>query len=173
MPQAPSRLIFGPALLTAALSAAACGASSPTAPAPVMAELHAGQYTLMLYGTATCVTASGEGSGPPSAASVAVVLDAGDRPGAWRLSAPGQSLIGEVGIAGGAVEGYVRGSALSSSVRLTTGLLPDETVAFTGTAEAGRYAGAVLAGTPRFEGVGASSGVVTTCVSNGFTLKPA
>ena len=173
MPQAPSRLIVAPAVLTMALGAAACGASSPTAPEPVAAELHAGQYTLMLYGTATCVTANGEGGGVPSAASVPVVLDAGDRPGAWRLSAPGQSLVGEVGLAGGAVEGYVRGSALSSSVRLSTGVLPDETVAFTGAAEPGRYTGAVLAGTPRFEGVGAASGVVTTCVSNGFTLKPA
>ena len=172
MPQALSRLIFAPAMLTMALAAAACGASSPTAPGPLAAELHAGQYTLMLYGTATCVTANGEGR-VPSAASVSVVLDAGDRPGSWRLSAPGHSLVGEVGIAHGAVEGYVRGSALSSSVRLTTGQLPDETVAFTGTAEPGRYSGAVLAGTPRFEGIGASSGVVTTCVSNGFTLRPA
>lgn len=173
MPQALSRLILAPAILTLALAAAACGASSPTAPQPYAAELRAGQYTLMVYGTATCVSANGEGSGVPSAASVAVVLAAGERPGSWRLSAPGQTLIGEVGIAGGAVEGYVRGSALSSSVRLTTGLLPDETVAFHGTGESGRYSGTVLVGTPRFEGVGAASGVVTTCVSNGFTLQPA
>ena len=172
MPQALFRPTLVPAVLTVALAAAACGASSPTAPQPVAAELQAGHYTLMLYGTATCVTANGDGN-VPSAASVAVVLEAGERPGSWRLSAPGQSLAGEVGIAAGAVEGYVRGSALSTSVRLTTGVLPDETVAFTGTAGPGRYAGAVLAGTPRFEGIGASSGVVTTCVSNGFTLQPA
>lgn len=169
MPQATSRLILAPALLIAGLGSAACGASSPTAPSPAAAELGPGRYTLMVYGTATCL---GDGS-VPSSASVPVTLDAGERPGTWRLSAEGQPLSGEVGIENGAVQGFVRGAAMLTSVRFSTGELPDSTVAFQGARSQGSYEGVVLAGTPRFEGVGASSGAATTCMSNGFTLKRA
>lgn len=169
MPHGTTRLILAPAVLIAGLGSAACGASSPTAPALSAAELGPGRYTLMVYGTATCL-----GSGDvPSSAAMPVTLSAGERPGTWRLSAVGQPLSGEVGIENGTVQGFVRGTAMMSSVRFSTGALPDSTVAFQGTPSGGRYEGVVLAGTPRYEGVGAASGAATTCVSNGFALKPA
>nr|MBA3949773.1 hypothetical protein [Acidobacteriota bacterium] len=122
-----------------------------------------------VYGTATCL---GNGSVPSSVA-LPVTLDAGERPGMWRLSAPGQPLTGEVGIENGSVQGFVRGTAMLTSVRFSTGELPDSTVAFRGAQSQGSYEGIVLAGTPRFEGVGAASGAAITCMSNGFTLKRA
>ncbi len=169
MPHGTSRLILAPAPLIAGLGSAACGVSSPTAPAPVAAELGPGRYTLMVYGTATCL---GDGAVPSSVA-LPVTLDAGARPGTWRLSAQGQPLTGEIGIENGAVQGFVRGTAMLTSVRFSTGELPDSTVAFQGARSQGSYEGIVLAGTPRFEGVGAASGAAITCMSNGFTLKRA
>lgn len=169
MPQGTSRLILAPALLIAGLGSAACGASSPTAPALTAAELGPGRYTLMVYGTATCL---GNGTVPSSVA-VPVTLGPGERPGTWRLSADGQPLTGEVEVEKGAVQGFVRGTARMSSVRFTTGEYAESTVAFQGMPSNGRYEGVVLAGTPRYEGVGAASGEATTCMSNGFALKPA
>lgn len=168
-----TRPLLAPALLIFGLLTAACGSASPTAPSAVPVELHSGSYQLTLYGTATCTTANGENGGVPAAASIAVELMPGATPGTWQISAPGQSLIGEVGLSGSTVEGYVRGSALTQAVRVSTGTLPDETVAFTGGIGGREYSGSVLAGTPRFEGVGSASGSVTTCTSNGFTLAPA
>lgn len=174
MPNGTPRLILAPALLIAALGSAACGAASPTAPAQMPAELGPGRYTLMVYGTATCLAGSGAGAGSvPSSAAVPVVLEAGSEAGIWRLVAPGQPLTGEVGLESGALQGFVRGTAMLSSVRFSTGELPDSTVAFQGGRAHGGYEGVVLAGTPRFEGVGAASGSATTCMSNGFTLERA
>lgn len=168
MPQGTSRLILAPALLIAGLGSAACGASSPTAPMLTAAELGAGRYTLMVYGTATCL---GDGKVPSSVA-VPVTLSTGERPGTWRLSVDGQPLTGEVEVEKGAVQGFVRGTAVMSSVRFSTGEFPESTVAFQGMPSKGRYEGVVLAGTPRYEGVGAASGAATTCMSNGFALDP-
>lgn len=166
-----TRPLLTPAVLIFGLLTAACGAASPTAPAAGPVELGAGSFQLTLYGTATCTTANGANGGVPAAASIAVELMPGATPGTWQVSAPGQSLIGEVGLAGDTVEGYVRGSALTQAVRVTTGTLPDETVAFSGGRNGGQYTGSVLAGTPRFEGLGPASGSVTTCAANGFTLS--
>jgi hypothetical protein len=128
----------------------------------------------MIYGTATCLSATGgEGGSVPAAVSIGVTLDAGETPGMWRLSIPEHTLSGEVGLADGIAEGYVRGSALAAAVRFSTGELPDSTVAFSGPPAGSGYEGSVLAGTPRYEGVGASSGAFTTCMSNGFALRPA
>ena len=173
MPQRTTRLILAPAMLIAGLSAAACGAVSPTAPAPapMAAELGAGHFTLMFYGTATCLSGAGGAGSVPSSISIGVVLDAGETPGMWTISIPEHTLSGEVGLANGAVEGYVRGNAIATSVRFSTGEMPDSTVAFTGPAANGGYEGALLGGTPRYEGIGAASGSFTTCMSNGFTLK--
>ncbi len=172
MPQGTARLILAPVMLTVALAGAACGSASPTAPEPVAAEVGGGQFTLALYGTSTCITNGANGDVLP-AASIPVVLEPGETAGSWRLIAPGQTMIGEIAFTDAGVEGYVRGSAVASAVRVSTGQLPDETVAFTGAEETGRYSGEVLVGTPRFEGLGAASGEVTTCESNGFTLTPA
>lgn len=174
MPQRTTRLILAPAMLIAGLGAAACGAvSSPTAPVPA-GELGPGRYTLMIYGTATCLSATAEGGGSiPSAVSIGVTLGAGENAGMWSLSIPEHTLVGEVGIVNGIAEGYVRGSAIAAAVRFSTGDMPDETVAFSGPAAGSGYEGTVLAGTPRYEGLGASSGAFTTCMTNGFTLKPA
>lgn len=169
MPYGTSRLILAPALLIAGLASAACGASSPTAPAPVSAELAPGRYTLMMYGTATCL-----GSGPgsvPSSVSLTVTLGPSRYPGMWSLTVPGQPLTGEVGSGHGEVQGYVRGTAVVGSVRFAAGETADATVAFVGTPARDRYEGVLLAGTPRYEGVGAASGAATTCMSNGFTLR--
>lgn len=172
MPHGTPRLILAPALLIAGLGAAACGASSPTAPAVLTpAELGPGQYLLTMYGTATCL---GSGSGSvASSVAVPVTLAAGNNPALWRLTAPGQPLTGEVGSGHGEVQGYVRGSAVVGAVRFAAGDTADSTVAFVGTPSRDRYEGVLLAGTPRYEGVGAASGASTTCMSNGFTLKPA
>ena len=178
MPQTTTRLILAPAMLIAGLGAAACGAVSPTAPAPapMAAELGAGNFTLMIYGTATCLSGTGGSSGTgsvPSSISIDVILDAGETSGTWRISIPEHTLSGEVGLANGAVEGYVRGNAIATSVRFSTGDMPDSTVAFTGPASTDGYQGALLGGTPRYEGIGTASGSFTTCMSNGFTLKRA
>ena len=138
------------------------------------AELGAGHYTLMIFGTATCLSGTAGSGGPgsvPSSISINVMLDAGETPGMWRISIPAHTLSGEVGLANGAVEGYVRGNAIATTVRFSTGEMPDSTVAFTGPASNGGYEGAVLAGTPRYEGIGTASGSFTTCMSNGFALK--
>lgn len=171
MPHGTSRLILAPALLIAGLGSAACGASSPTAPALAAAELGPGQYILTMYGTATCL---GSGSGSvPSSVAVPVTLAPGTNPAMWRLAAPGQPLTGEVGSGHGEVQGYVRGTAVVGTVRFAAGETADATVAFVGTPARGRYEGVLLAGTPRYEGVGAASGAATTCMSNGFTLRAA
>lgn len=171
MPQGTSRLILAPALLIAGLGTAACGASTPTAPSPAALELGSGQYTLMMYGTATCLS-SGSGSVQSSIA-VSVTIAPGANPGMWRLTAPGQPLTGEIGSGHGEVQGYVRGTAVVGTVRFAAGETPESTVAFVGTPSRDRYAGVLLAGSPRYEGVGAASGASTTCLSNGFTLRPA
>lgn len=170
MPHGTTRLILAPAMLTVVLAGAACGSASPTAPEPAAAEVGS-QFTLALFGTSTCITNGANGDVLP-AASVPVVLEPGETAGSWRLIAPGQTLVGEIAFTDDGVEGYVRGSAVAASVRVSTGQLPDETVAFTGAEETGRYSGEVLVGTPRFEGLGAASGEVTTCESNGFMLTP-
>jgi hypothetical protein len=155
-------------MLIVGLGASACGAAAPTAPSPMPLSLGAGHYTLLIFGTAACTSIDG-GNGP-SAVSVGVTLEPGDE-GKWRLSSEGQTLSGEVELVDSAVEGYVRGSASTASVRITTGDMPDSTVAFEGAASVDHYEGTVLVGTPRFEGTGAASGSVTTCASNGFSLK--
>ena len=135
------------------------------------AGLGAGRFTLMIYGTATCLSGTAGGSTVPSSVAIGVTLDASTTPGLWSISIPEHTLVGEVGLANGAVEGYVRGNAIATTVRFSTGEMPDSTVAFTGPASNGGYEGAVLAGTPRYEGIGTASGSFTTCMSNGFALK--
>lgn len=137
-------------------------------------ELGPGRYTLMVYGTSTCLSASGAGAASvPSSVAFPVTLESGAEAGTWRLVAPGQPLSGEVSLENGSVQGYVRGTAMLSGVRFSTGELPDSTVAFQGGRAKEGYEGVVLAGTPRFEGVGAASGSATTCMTNGFTLERA
>ena len=172
MPQRTSRLILLPALLTVGLASAACGASSPTAPAPTLTSLGAGNYSLMIYGTATCL--SGSGSGVASSAAIRVSLASTAAPDVWRVSVPGQSLTGEVALVNQQLQGWLRGSASSETVRLVTGSTPDGALAMESHQHRnGRYEGPVLLGTPRYEGIGAASGAYTTCAANGFTLQPA
>jgi len=172
MAQRSHRPILAVAMLILGAALAACGAMSPTAPSKAPISLGSGSYVLMVYGTSTCLADGGTTAGTAaSAASVPIVLEPGETPGLWRVSAPGQSLTGEVGVVDDAVEGYVRGSADAETVRFATGETPDATVAFQGAPAQDHYKGLILAGTPRFEGLGADSGTIITCASNGFTLK--
>lgn len=168
-----TRLILAPAVLTLAVAAAACGASSPTAPVLTPASLGAGNYSLIIFGTSTCLSASG-GSGLASSANVQVVLSSTAASDVWRVSVPGQSLTGEVALVNGQLQGWLRGSASSETVRLTTGATADAAIAMESTGSSrGRYEGPVLVGSPRYEGLGAASGAYTTCSSNAFTLQSA
>ena len=172
MLQRNTRLILLPALLTVGLGAAACGASSPTAPAPTLTSLGAGNYSLMIYGTATCL--SGNGAGAGSSASLRVSLVATSAPDVWRVSVAGQTLTGEVALVNQQLHGWLRGTASTETVRLVTGDTPDGALAMESRdARNGRYEGPVLVGTPRYEGIGSASGAYTTCAANGFTLQPA
>ncbi|MDQ3070538.1 MAG: hypothetical protein M3R55_12525 [Acidobacteriota bacterium] len=131
---------------------------------------------LMIYGTATCLSGSGGSAGAvaTSSATLAVELDATAAPDVWRVSMPGQSLTGEIALVNGQVQGWLRGSASADGVRLsTTGAVSDALGFESGARENNAYAGPVLVGTPRYEGVGAASGSYTTCAANGFTLKRA
>lgn len=142
---------------------------SPTAPAPLAVGLAAGSYALSVFGTSSCLSSSGAVT---SSATVAITLSSTSAPDVWRVSVPGHSLLGELAVVNGAVQGWLRGSALGEPVRLSTGETPDAAVAFEGTLDnKARYTGAVLVGSPRFEGIGVASGAVTTCASNGFTLR--
>lgn len=173
MPQRTPRFILALAVLTVALGAAACGASSPTAPALTPTSLGAGNYSLMIYGTATCLNGSGAGAGSSSAA-LRVVLSSTGAADVWRVSVPGQSLTGEVALVNAQVQGWLRGSASTESVRFVTGDTPDGALGVESReARNGRYEGPVLVGTPRYEGLGAASGAYTTCAANAFTLQPA
>ena len=166
-----TRLIFAPALVTLGLAAAACGATSPTAPPPVT-SLGAGNYSLMIYGTSTCLSANGGTS--TSSASVKVTLTVTSQVDVWRVSVAGQSLTGEVALVNGQLQGWLRGSASTESIRLTTGETAEGALAMESHDQRnGRYEGPVLVGTPRYEGVGAASGSYTTCAANAFTLQPA
>lgn len=166
-----ARLILAPAMLILGLATGACGASSPTAPA-ALTSLGDGHYALMIYGTATCLSGT---SGVPgaSSASIKVVLSSTSAPDVWRVSVPGQSLAGEVALVNAQLQGWLRGSASSESVRLSTGDANGALAMESTDARNGRYQGPVLVGTPRYEGVGAASGAFTTCASNAFTLQPA
>lgn len=168
-----TRLILAPAVLFLALGAAACGASSPTAPVLTPTSLGAGNYTLIIFGTSTCVSGSGA-SGLASSATVRVVLSSTAASDVWRVSVPEQSLTGEVALVNGQLQGWLRGSASSETVRLTTGDTANAAIAMesTGTHN-GRYEGPVLTGSPRYEGLGTASGAYMTCSSNAFTLQSA
>jgi len=171
MPQRTSRLFVLPAMVIVGLGAVACGAKSPTAPAAV--SLGAGTYTLSIYGTSTCLSAAGTAS-TGSSASLRVTLSSTQASDVWRVSIPGQSLTGEVALVNAQLQGWLRGSATSETVRLVTGATPDGALAMESTdVHNGRYQGPVLVGTPRYEGIGAASGAYTTCASNAFTLQPA
>ena len=172
MPQSKTRLILLPALLTVGVAAAACGAKSPTAPAPALTSLGSGNYSLMIYGTATCL--SGNGGTTASSAALKVSLSATNAPDVWRVSVPGQSLTGEVALVNQQLQAWLRGSAATETVRLVTGETAEGALAMESTAvHNGRYDGPVLIGTPRYEGVGSASGAYKTCAANGFTLQPA
>ena len=160
-------------MLIVGLTASACGAKSPTAPPSTPASLGAGNYTLAIFGTSTCLSAAGAGT-VASSASVKVVLSSTAAFDVWRVSVPGQSLTGEVALVNAQLQGFLRGSAASDSVRLSTGATADAAIAMESTeANNGRYQGPVLVGTPRYEGLGSASGAYTTCSSNAFTLQPA
>jgi len=166
-----ARLILVPAVLIVGLATGACGASSPTAPAPP-ASLGAGNYSLMIYGTATCLSGT-SGAQIASSATVKVVLSSTSASDVWRVSVPGQSLTGEVALVNAQLQGWLRGSASSDTVRLSTGDANGALAMESTDASNGRYQGPVLVGTPRYEGLGAASGAFTTCASNAFTLRPA
>jgi hypothetical protein len=169
----PNRLFVLPGVLIVGLGAAACGSSSsPTAPATSPA-LGAGNYSLVVFGTSACLSGSGTGSGT-SSASIKVELSSTAAFDVWRVSVPGQSLAGEVALVKGQLQGWLRGSAASETVRLATGATPDAALAMESTrASHGTYEGPVLVGTPRYEGIGSASGAYTTCSTNAFTLQPA
>lgn len=169
-----TRLILAPAVLTLSVAAAACGVSSPTAPTLTPTSLGAGNYSLIIFGTSTCLNGSGGGGGLASSANVRVVLSSTAASDVWRVSVPGQSLTGEVALVKGQLQGWLRGSASSETVRLVTGDTADAAIAMesTGTHN-GRYEGPVLAGSPRYEGLGTASGAYMTCSSNAFTLQSA
>jgi len=155
------------------LGAIACGAKSPTAPAAAATSLSAGNYLLSIYGTATCLSAAGS-SQTGSSASVKIVLSSTQASDVWRVSVPGQTLTGEVALVNAQLQGWLRGSASSETVRLVTGDTPDGALGMESTDQRnGRYQGPVLVGNPRYEGVGAASGSYTTCAANAFTLQPA
>ncbi|HUF24098.1 MAG TPA: hypothetical protein VMN81_08230 [Vicinamibacterales bacterium] len=159
-------------MLIVGLGAGACGASSPTAPA-APAVLGAGTYSLIMFGTSTCLSGSGAGAGVSSAA-IKVVLSSTAAFDVWRVSVPGHTLTGDVALVKGQLQGWLRGSAASDAVRLATGATPDAALAMESTkAHNGTYEGPVLVGTPRYEGVGSASGAYTTCSTNAFTLQPA
>jgi len=172
----PNRLVVLPAVLIVGLGVGACGASSsPTAPvaAAAPASLGAGSYSLIMFGTSTCLSGSGTGAGV-SSASIKVLLSSTTASDVWRVSVSGQSLTGEVALVEGQVQGWLRGSATSDTVRLSTGATPDAALAMESTkARNGTYEGPVLVGTPRYEGTGSASGAYTTCSTNAFTLQPA
>lgn len=169
MPKCNTRLIPTAAMLLVGLVSAGCGAVSPTAPEPQAMTLGAGSYALSVFGKSACLSSSGAVS---TSATVAITLSNTSAFDVWKVSVPGNSLSGEIAIVNGTVQGWLRGSALGEPVRLSTGATPDEAVGFEGTLENNsRYTGAVLVGSPRFEGIGAASGAVTTCESNGFTLR--
>jgi hypothetical protein len=170
MAQRPYRLLVVPALLTFGLVTAACGAGSPTSPSSRPLVLGAGSYSLLVYGTSTCLNLSGS---VPSAANVPVTLTSTSSADVWRVSVAGNTLTGEVALVNATVQGWLRGSALGEPARLATGPTPADAFAFEGALDNDRFSGAILVGTPRFEGIGAASGAVTTCASNGFTLKRA
>lgn len=175
MPTWSNRPFVLPAVLIVGLGAGACGASSsPTAPAAAApAVLGAGNYSLIMFGTSTCLSGSGTGAGV-SSASIRVVLGSTAAFDVWRVSVPGQSLTGDVALVNGQLQGWLRGSAASETVRLATGATPDAAVAMESTrAHNGTYEGPVLVGTPRYEGIGSASGAYTTCATNAFTLQPA
>jgi hypothetical protein len=168
------RLFVLPAVLIVGLAAGACGASasSPTAPVAT-ATIGAGDYSLIIFGTSMCL--SGSGTAPAvSSAAIRVVLSSTAAFDVWRVSVPGQSLTGEVALVNGQVQGWLRGSAASDAVRLSTGATPDAALAMESTkAGNGRYEGPVLVGNPRYEGIGAAGGSYTTCSTNAFLLQPA
>ncbi|HEX6322208.1 MAG TPA: hypothetical protein VFZ36_00670 [Vicinamibacterales bacterium] len=161
-------------MLIVGLAAGACGASSsPTAPVAAAASLGAGNYSLIMFGTSTCLSGAGTGAGV-SSASITVLLSPTAAPDVWSVSVPGQSLAGEVALVNGQVQGWLRGSATGDTVRLSTGATPDAAVAMESTkASHGTYEGPVLVGTPRYEGTGSASGAYTTCSTNAFTLQRA
>ena len=136
------------------------------------AALGAGQYSLMIYGTATCLNSTSVAV--PSSAAVRVTLTPTGAQDVWRVSVAGQSLTGEVALVNSQLQGWLRGSAAGEGVRLVTGETPDGALAMESTAGSrGKYQGPVLVGTPRYEGIGAASGAYSTCAANGFTLQPA
>lgn len=173
MPKALTRLTLAPAMLILGLGAAACGAKSPTAPSQARTSLGAGNYTLVIFGTATCLSVASSGTVGSSAA-IKVVLSSTAASDVWRVSVPGQTLTGEVALVNAQVQGWLRGSASSDTLRLSTGSTPDAALAMESTAQHnGKYEGPVLVGVPRYEGLGSASGAYTTCSSNAFTLQPA
>ncbi len=161
-------------MLILALGSAACGsAASPTGPGPVPASLGAGNYSLIVFGTSTCLSGTG-GVASTSSAAVQVTLSSTAASDVWRVSVPGQSLTGEVALVNGQLQGWLRGSASANTVRLVTGSTADAAIAVESREmHNGRYQGPVLVGTPRYEGVGAASGAYTTCSANAFTLQAA
>ncbi len=173
MPKALTRLTLAPAMLILGLGAAACGGKSPTAPSQARTSLGAGNYTLVIFGTATCLSGASSGTVGSSAA-IKVVLSSTAASDVWRVSVPGQTLTGEVALVNAQVQGWLRGSASSDTLRLSTGSTPDAALAMESTAQRnGKYEGPVLVGVPRYEGLGSASGAYTTCSSNAFTLQPA
>ena len=167
------RLILAPAVLIVGLGAAACGATSPTAPDPVPASLGAGNYSLSIFGTSTCLGVAGSPN-TQSSASLRIVLSSTAASDVWRVSMPGQSLTGEVALVNAQLQGWLRGSASNETVRLVTGATADGAIAMESNVfTKGRYEGPVLVGTPRYEGIGSASGAYTTCSTNAFTLSPA
>ncbi|MEX2270180.1 MAG: hypothetical protein WD690_01825 [Vicinamibacterales bacterium] len=168
MTQCTIRPFLAPAMLIVGLGVSACGAGSPTAPTPTALALGAGNYSLIIYGTSMCLSLSGS---VPSSAAISVVLTNTAASDVWRVSVPGQTLTGEVALVKTSVQGWLRGSAIGEPVRFSTGSTPDAALAFEGMPRDRGYTGDVLVGSPVFEGLGASSGAVTTCASHGFTLK--
>ena len=173
MQHRPFRPVLAATVLIVGLGAAACGAKSPTGPDPVPAVLGSGNYSLMIFGTSTCLGAAGSAS-TQSSATIRIVRSTTAASDVWRVSVPGQSLTGEVALVNAQLQGWLRGSASSETVRLVTGATADSALAVESTGvNKGRYEGPVLVGVPRYEGIGSASGAYTTCASNAFTLQPA
>src|SRR5688500_6316997 len=118
MPKCTTRPVPAAALLLVGLVSAGCGAVSPPAPAPLPRRLAAGSDALSVFAPSTCLSSSGAVT---SSAPVAVTLSSTSAADVWRVSVPGHSLAGEVAVVNGAVQGWLRGSAMGEPVRLSTG----------------------------------------------------
>src|SRR5687768_15099861 len=115
MQQRPFRPVLALALLIVGLGAAACGSKSPTSPGPVSTALGPGNYSLVVFGTSTCLGASGSAS-TQSSATIRIVLSTTPKSDVWSVSVPGQSLTGEVALVNAQLQGWLRGSASSETV---------------------------------------------------------